>query len=210
MSTGRTETNKGVTPVKTKLATAAGGAALAVALAACASPVISKATPPTTTATAVPAAATATPTPAEITSGVLGTTFTVTTEDESGNSVKYDVTLTQVDQHAGLSAYQTLTNPADHMAAARFTVKGVTGQENDDANSDATAVSSDTTEYPPSFNGTADGPNFDGGDFTVAPGESVSGWVAFELAPGQTVTSVKWAPSGGFGTNTHATWTVRP
>lgn len=136
------------------------------------------------------------------TSGPLNTTFTVTTQDTNGNTVVYDVTAISVRQSVAPGAYETLNNPADHLSAVRFTIKGVTGQANDDANSDANVISNDTTQYSSTY--TSDLPNFSSGEFTVAPGQTVSGWVAFELPPGQSVTSVQWAP--GFGSA--ATWTV--
>lgn len=146
-------------------------------------------------------------TPAPMASG-LGSTFTVTSTDSNGNPVSYDVTLTAVDQHAQPGPYETLSNPADHMAAARFTVTGLTGQSSDDANSDATAIGSDTTAYQPSFISVADGGNFSYGQFAVAPHETVSGWVSFEVPPGQSVASVQWSPGGM--SDSHATWTVTP
>jgi hypothetical protein len=118
------------------------------------------------------------------------------------------VTAVTVDQHAGLGSYETLNNNADHMAAVRFTIKGVTGQVSDDANSDAVAVGSDTTEYQSSFNTVTDGGNFNSGNFAVSPGETVSGWVSFEVPPGKTIASVQWSPNS-FG-GSHATWTVTP
>lgn len=182
----------------------AAGAALAAGLAAC-GPTVSKAdAPPSTFAPSPSSPATSPP----ATSGPLGTTFKVTTTDDSGNAVAYTVTLGKVDQHAGLTAYEALDKPGDHMAAARFTITGVTGQESDDANNDATVVGTDTTEYQPSFTSVADGGNFNGGTFSVSPGETVSGWVAFELAPGQSAASVQWSPAAGFS-GSHATWTLR-
>lgn len=156
---------------------------------------------PTAEPTAIPATTAATPD----TTGPLGTSFTVTTTDDSGSPVVYNVTLTQVDQHAALSAYETVSNPGDHMAAARFTVTGVTGQESDDANSDATAVGSDTTVYPFAATEVSDGPNFSSGMFQVGPGRTESGWVAFEVPAGVTVASVAWQPGID---GPAATWTL--
>jgi hypothetical protein len=212
--------------------TATTGAGALLALGACGTaPSVGKTTTPTATASAptfapptttdpngqscavsdlqqgycpgdVPAA---TPSSSPVTTGPLGTTFTVTTQDNQGQDVSYTVKLTNVDQHAGLGAYETLNNPNDHMAAARFTVSGVTGQVNDNANSNATAIGTDTTAYSAAFNSITDGPNFNSGEFTVAPGETVSGWVAFEVPSGQRVASIQWAP--GYSGD-HATWTL--
>ena len=184
-----------------------------MAAAGCSASTVTKTVAPTTTAAApssvaVPGAATAPPSsPSPVTSGPIGTTFTVTTQDDNGNNVSYNVTADRVDQHAGLGPYETLTNNADHMAAVRFTITGVTGQVSDDANSDAVAIGSDTTEYQPSFNSVTDGGNFDSGQFSVSPGETVSGWESFEVPPGKTIASVQWSPDSSLG-GSNATWTV--
>jgi hypothetical protein len=194
----------------TRTAIAAGGVAVtAAALAACGTPTVAKTTPPPAAA----AAATFSPAPvapaptssAPATSGPLGTTFVVTSTDDNGNQTSYQVTLVKVDQRAGLGPYETLDNPADHMAAARFTITGVTGQSSDDADSDANAIGSDTTEYQSSYVSVSDGPNFNEGEFKAAPGQTVSGWVSFEVPSGQRLASVQWAP--GFD-GPSATWTL--
>lgn len=186
-----------------------GLAVAALGLAAC-GPTVSKA--PAAAKSSVPAAPTTftfspipVSSPTASTTGPLGTSFTVTTTDDSGNTVVYNVTLTKVDQNAALSAYETVSNPGDHMAAARFTVTGVTGQESDDANSDATAVGSDTTVYPFAATEVSDGPNFSSGMFQVGPGRTESGWVAFEVPAGVTVASVAWQPGID---GPAATWTL--
>ena len=184
-----------------------------LAAAGCAGATVTKTVASTSSAAAAPsspsqaaAAPPPSPSPSSTTSGPLGTMFTVTTQDDNGNNVSYNVTAETVDQHAGLGPYQTLDNNADHMAAVKFTITGVTGQVSDDADSDAVAIGSDTTEYQPSFNSVTDGGNFDSGQFTVSPGQTVSGWVAFEVPPGKTIASVQWTPDSFSGQA--ATWTV--
>lgn len=188
----------------------------AAAAAACGGPVVTRSPlPPASPSASVPGFPAALPSSAPASSAPapqdssntapLGTTFSVTTQDNSGRNVSYAVTLVKVDQYAGLGQYESLANAADHMAAARFTITGVTGQASDDADSDAGAIGTDTTLYQPSFITVTDGPNFSSGEFTVSPGQTVSGWVAFELPPGQKITSVQWHP--GLGSSA-ATWTV--
>lgn len=196
--------------ITTRNALAVSGlAAAALGLAACGATVSKAPAAPTSQAPAAPAvtapAAEPTATATPDATGPLGTSFKVTTTDDSGTAVVYDVTLTQVDQHAALSAYEIVSNPGDHMAAARFTVTGVTGQESDDANSDATAVGSDTTVYPFAATEVSDGPNFSSGMFQVGPGRTESGWVAFEVPAGVTVASVAWQPGID---GPAATWTL--
>jgi hypothetical protein len=43
------------------------------------------------------------------------------------------------------------------------------------------------------YNSIADGTNFANGEFTVDPGQSIRGWVAFELPPGVSVASVQFS-----------------
>jgi hypothetical protein len=199
--------------IKQRVTLAIGTCGLLATAGCGASTVTKTVTAPTSAAAAAvpgPAPATATappPSPSPVTSGPIGTAFTVTTQDDNGNNVSYTVTAVTVDQHAELGPYETLNNNADHMAAVKFTITGVTGQVSDDANSDAVAVGSDTTEYQPSFNNVTDGGNFNSGTFAVAPGETVSGWVSFEVPPGKTIASVQWAPGSSLS-GTHATWTV--
>jgi hypothetical protein len=191
-----------------------GLAAAALGLAACGTASVSKT--PAARPSSAPAAPTAftptaeptsipTSTPSASTTGTLGTSFTVTTTDNSGNPVVYTVTLDKVDQHAGLAPYESMQGPGDHMAAARFSITGVTGQESDDANSDANATGSDTTEYPFAATSVSDGPNFSSGMFEVGPGQTKSGWVSFELPQGVTVSTVSWQP--GLDSQA-ATWTL--
>lgn len=185
-----------------------------LAAVGCAGATVTKTVPAPTSAAAAPsspaeaaAVPPPSPSPSSTTSGPLGTTFAVTSQDDNGNNVSYKVTAETVDQHAGLGPYQTLNNNADHMAAVKFTITGVTGQVSDDADSDAVAIGSDTTEYQPSFTTVTDGGDFNDGSFAVGPGETVSGWVSFEVPPGKTIASVQWSPSSSFS-GTHATWTV--
>ena len=156
-------------------------------------------------ATPAAAAPTATPTPSSLTEPVGGTFTDTTTNNTTGATSVYNVTLDKVDQNAALGPYETLTNPADHAAGAEFTIAGTSGQTSDDANSDAVAIGTDGQDYTPSFVTITDGTNFDSGEFNVASGQTVNGWVSFELPPNVTIASVQWSP--GFSGQA-ATWTV--
>jgi hypothetical protein len=146
----------------------------------------------------------ASPSPSAPLTGGIGTTFTITTTDDSGNAASYDVTLDKVDQSVYPGAYETPQTAGDHFAAAEFTIKGDTGSTSDDANSDASALGPDGTQYQ--FSASVNSlPEFNSGLFNVGPGQSVKGWVAFELPAGVTVASVQWAPSFN---GSAATWTV--
>lgn len=161
--------------------------------------------PPATSAPAATAPVTPTPTPSSLTESVGGLFSVTGPNGPSGATTVYNVTLDKVDQHATLGPYGDLTNGNDHVTAAEFTIAGQSGQSSDDANSDAVAVGSDGQDYTASFDTVTDGTNFQYGEFNVAAGQSVSGWVSFELPPGVTIASVQWSP--GFSGQA-ATWTV--
>lgn len=208
-----------------KIATGLVGGAVIIAgvagiAAATSSPAVQQSTRPVATTPAKPApkAVASTPAPPPTTaapstpaakpdSGPVGTVFTITSDDDNGNEVQYDVTLTKVDQHAqGSDEFETPSNPKDHFAAVRFTITGDKGNTSDDADSNATGVDSATDVLQASFNSVSDGGNFDSGSFQVSPGQSESGWVTFEVAPGKTLAQVKWAPDLFSGSA--ATWTL--
>jgi hypothetical protein len=134
----------------------------------------------------------------------VGTTFTVTGTDDSGNPMSYDVTLDRVLSPAALTPYETV-NAGSYEIGAEFTVTGKTGTASDDANSDAVAIGSDQQTYTFDSNNIAAGTNFNEGDWTVTPGQTSVGWVAFALPDGVTLASVQWAPGISGAT---ATWTL--
>jgi hypothetical protein len=185
-------------------------AAAALALAGCSTASMSKPTPPPVSVTETPAATTASPSPSvpDLT-GPVGTPFTDTGTDDSGNggSFEYTVTMTSLIQQGQLGAYESLSNNGDHIAVGKFTISGMTGVSHDDANNLAVVIGSDGQEYQPSFDSVTEGTNFNGGDFTVTPGETVKGIVAFELPSGVKVGDVQWQPAG-LGNQAPATWQV--
>ena len=162
----------------------------------------SASSPPQTAPPTSPAdtASVPSPSPTDSLTGPLGATFTVTSDD--GTST-YDVTLDKVTQHVKLGQYDTLDNDQDHAAAAEFSITGRSGSSRDDAFVNANAIGSDQTEYQSSPI-MENLPQFSYGEFQVAPGQTVKGWVTFELPPGVTVAQVQWAPSDGGA----VTWTV--
>jgi hypothetical protein len=187
-----------------KTAIAAGIAAAAgIGLAACGGTSITKAPhvshPPS--APAAPAAAPATPP----TSGPLRTTFTVTGTADNGSPESYDVTLKQVLDPAGPDNEFDAAPSGDRLVGAEVTVTGVAGTSADDVNSDIAAIGSNGEVYQPEFGGLAAGTNFNAGQWTVTPGQSETGWAAFQVPDGVSITSFQWSP---FLSNAVATWTV--
>lgn len=119
--------------------------------------------------------------------------------------MSYDVTLSQLDQHAQLGQYDSVTTPGDHVAVGQFKLTGDTGVASDDANSDAVAIGSDGQDYQAAFDEVTEGTNFDSGDFNIRAGQSITGWVTFELPSGVTVSQIQWQ-ADTFGDSAPATW----
>jgi hypothetical protein len=140
--------------------------------------------------------------------GPIGTTFTVTDTTSTGGTAKYSVTLDKVIQHARPDNSFDTAPAGDHLAAAEFTIKGIAGDDQDDANDDATAIGHDQQTYQPGFEGLAAGTNFSSGQFNTSPGSASIGWVSFEVKNRVKVASIQWSPSAGFSGSAPATWTV--
>ena len=94
-----------------------------------------------------------------------------------------------------------------HLVGVEFQVKGISGNEQDDAGSDAAVTGSDQQTYQAGFEGRAAGTNFNSGDFNTSPGTSTSAGSSFEVKDGVTVTAVQWTPNGGINGGP-VTWTV--
>lgn len=187
-------------------ATALAITATAIALAGCGTSIKSATdTSPPAAASSIPGVTPvpASPSPDDSTSdanldGPAGTTYTVTgSNGPNGSTTSYDVTMVRAVQHATLGQYGQLTNGGDHVTAAEFTIAGKSGQTSDNANSDAVAVGTDGQDYTSAYDTITEGTNFDSGDFHVGPGQSVTGWVTFELPAGVKIASVQWTPGGG-------------
>jgi hypothetical protein len=142
------------------------------------------------------------------TTGPIGTTFTVTDTDNNGNTVKYSVTLDKLIQHARPDNSFDTAPAGDHLAAAEFTIKGIQGDDQDDANNDASAVGGNNQTYQTGVEGLAAGTDFNSGQFNTSSGSDSVGWVSFEVKDGVTITSIQWSPDSGMSGDAPATWTV--
>jgi len=159
-----------------------------------------------TSSGAVSSAPAGTPAPAEPSSGPVGTAFKVTGFDHSDNAATYEVTLLAVSQSAAPASSFDAASPGHRLAYAEIKVTALTGHAQDDANLDATAHGSNQQVYQPSFDRVAAGTNFSDGDFDLNPGQSVIGYVSYELPSSAKITSVAWdANLQGTGI---VTWTV--
>ncbi len=163
---------------------------------------------PAATAAAAPAttAAPAPSTPAPLT-GPVGTTFTVTsTNDTTNATTEHSVIAAKVlDPAYGADEFNT-PDAGSRFVGVEFTISGVTGYSSDDANSDAVVIGSDGQTYQPDFDSISAGTNFNSGDLSVSPGQTVHGWVTFQLPDGMKPASVQWQ-ADMFGSNPPATWT---
>jgi hypothetical protein len=191
------------------LISAAATAAAAVGLIAGCSTTAPKAAPPVQNKTQPPA----TPSPAPSTpstTGAIGTTFQITDTEAGANgnqTAVYDVTAQQVVDPAPPDNSFDAAPAGQHLVAVELTIKGLSGNESDDANNDAVVQGSNGQDYPTGDGGVAAGTNFNSGQFNTAPGTSVTGWVNFDVPNGVTVSSVQWTPDSGEGSVT-VNWTT--
>jgi hypothetical protein len=93
-----------------------------------------------------------------------------------------------------------------HLVGVMIKVRGVSGTSTSDANNTVVSGSNGQT-YQFSFSGLAGCTNFNGGDFTVTPGESQVGCVAFAVPNGVKITQVSYVAPVGMG-ETSAIWKV--
>jgi hypothetical protein len=96
------------------------------------------------------------------------------------------------------------------LVAVVFRVKDISAKHSvtDDADVDADVIASDDETYQASFDTVTECTNFDSGQFTLGPSESVTGCVVFELRKGLRATEVQW--QAGFGDGGSAEWHVSP
>jgi hypothetical protein len=141
------------------------------------------------------------------TTGPVGTTFTINDTDSNGSPIAYKVTLLKFSQDATPDNSFDTAPAGDHLAGGEFEITGVKGTSQDDADNDASVTGNNDQTYQTGFEGLAAGTNFDSGNFSVSPGQTQVGWVAFEVRNGITVTSVKWNPDSGLSGST-ASWSV--
>jgi hypothetical protein len=156
---------------------------------------------PATTPAPTPVAQTTTTSSSTSLTGPVGTPYT----DTDAQNNEMSVTLTQViDPAQGANEFDTPDN-GNRFVGAKFKIAGISGSFSDDANSDAVVIGSDGQSYTPDFSDIAGCTNFNAGGFSVSPGTSATGCVAFQVPQGVTVASVQWG--GAFG-GTPATWTL--
>lgn len=117
------------------------------------------------------------------------------------------VTLTQVvDPAQGSDSFDQPDAGNRFIAVDLALANKSTATISDDANSDLTVVGSDNQDYTADFDTVVGCTNFADGEFTLLPGNSVSGCVVFQLPTNVSAKSVQFSFDSGF-TNT-VQWAV--
>jgi hypothetical protein len=122
----------------------------------------------------------------------------VAVSDGSGGDA--NVTLTQViDPAAGADQYTT-PDPGKRFVGIEMTIAN-TGKATltDDANSTTTVQGSDNQSYTADFSSISECTNFNNGEYTLAPGATVTGCVTFQVPTGVNVKQVQFQPGLGVG-----------
>lgn len=127
-------------------------------------------------------------------------------KDENGDA--YSVQLVQVIDPAQGADQFTTPNTGDRFVAAVFKITDTgSASISDDANDNASIVGSDDESYSADFDSVAECTNFNSGTYQVAPGESLTGCVVFQIPTSVNISKVEWSPTSGFG-GSFGQWTV--
>ena len=112
-----------------------------------------------------------------------------------------------IDPAQGASQFDTPDN-GKRFVGAVFTIKALSGSPQDeDANSDAGLIGSNSQTYTFDVSDIAGYTNFSNGTIHVAQGQTATGAVVFQVPEGIKVVKVQWAAGGGFGSTVQ--WDVR-
>ncbi len=134
--------------------------------------------------------ATAAPTPQR---GSLGTSFTET--DELSNTMSIALT-SMIDPAHGANEFDQ-PRTGNRLVASEFKLTGVRGTSADNANNDASLIGDNHHVYAADLNDVSECTNFTNGDYSVAPHQSSTGCVVFQVPVGVTVVQIKWIPEVG-------------
>jgi hypothetical protein len=148
------------------------------------------------------------PKPAPETDQPVGSTFQLQDQDNNGKNTTYKVTLTKVVDNATPDNSFDTPPAGDRLVGAEFSITGLSGTSQDDANGDATVLGTNKQIYQFGLEGLADGTNFDGGDWSVGPGQTEVGWVSFDVPDSVGVASVRWTTASDPFSSEVASWRV--
>jgi hypothetical protein len=120
-----------------------------------------------------------------------------------GGSKGLGVTLTQViDPASGADQYTTADAGKRFVAADLKITNNGTAAFSDDANSDVTLIGSDNQSYTADFDNVSECTNFNSGQYTLAPGESSTGCVVFQVPDGVNTAKVQFQTQSGLSQST--------
>jgi hypothetical protein len=135
--------------------------------------------------------------------GAVGATFTL----DDGTGSAYRVTLVKTIDPARGADQAGPPDSGKRFVGLVFTIRALSGDlQGEDANNDAVLVGAGGQKYPAALSGIAGYTNFNHGAIQAAPGETVTGAVAFQVPDGVTVSTIQWTALSGFGPM--AEWTV--
>jgi hypothetical protein len=110
-----------------------------------------------------------------------------------------------IDPATGADEYNT-PNAGDKFVAVDFTITNNGSQTySDDANTDVSVIGSDTQDYSPDFDNVSECTNFNDGSYDLAPGDTESGCVVFQLPQSVSVSKVQFVDDNSKG----GEWTVK-
>jgi hypothetical protein len=191
-----------------KLLLAGATVALALGVAACGS--LSSTTPQTTT----PPSATSTTAPSTTTSSTAPSTTTTTIPAVGtgqtltvGAGDKVTMYVLKITDPATPASSSDAAPAGQHLVSVTIKVRGLSGTSTADANGTIVIGSNGQTYEFTVTQGLAGCTNFNYGDFTVTPGESQVGCVAFAVPNGVKIAQVSYVAPLGMG-DTSATWKV--
>jgi len=163
---------------------------------------VSNGSKPTVTTTAV-ASTSKTSSISSKSSSTASTTAHVGSTVDIGGSKGLAVTLTQViDPATGSDQYTSADAGKRFVAAEVKIVNNGTAAFSDDANSDMTLIGSDNQSYTADFDTVSECTNFNSGQYTLAPGESSTGCVVFQVPNGVNTAKIQFQTQSGLSQST--------
>jgi hypothetical protein len=120
-----------------------------------------------------------------------------------GGSKGLAVTLNQViDPASGADQYTTPNAGNRFIAVDVKIVNNGTAAFSDDANNDVTLIGTDNQSYTADFDNVSECTNFNSGQYTLAPGESTTGCVVFQVPDAINTAKVQFQTQSGLSQST--------
>ena len=162
---------------------------------------VNSASKPTVTTTATTASTSKTSSSSKASS--TAATAHVGATVDVGGSKGLAVTLNQViDPASGADQYTTADAGNRFVAVDVKIVNNGTAAFSDDANSDVTLIGTDNQSYTADFDSVSECTNFNSGQYTLAPGESSTGCVVFQVPDGVNTAKVQFQTQSGLSQST--------